>query len=283
MKVTYLNTDLHLAASYDLRPLVQKLEALGFWCVSMEQTTDGRWSATLQTILHSTNPEVSLKTMLSILESLEGAEQELWMGCTQRDFDVCFACGSKRITLRRWLSRETLLRISGVNARLRITLQTSNIWGDRKITHARAPARRIVSIREYLSRVSKREAKRWGSLALAIVVGALVAVGILCTFGAIFTNSISQVTCALIAAFSFPLAWRMKRFAEKTMQEAQKKLDVVPLTRANIGDLPASHTLVRASQEPPPSQKAELLRAAQFGQETPADELLRAVQENYKP
>ena len=281
MKVTYLNTGLHLTAPYDLRPLIQTLEAQGFWCVSTEQTMDGRWSATLQTVLHHMHPEVGLKTMLSTLESLEGTERDLWMGCTQREFDVGFACSSKRIRLRPLLSRETSLRISGVNARLRITFQTSNMWGEPKIIPSRAATRRIVSLGEYLSRIGKREAKRWGSLALAVVIGAFVALSILCVFG-IMAGGLFPLLCAPVAGVSLFLAWHMKQYAEKTMQEAQKKLDVVPLTRANIGDLPPSHTLVRASQEPAPSQKAELLRAAQFGQETPADELLRAAQESHK-
>jgi hypothetical protein len=52
---------------------------------------------------------------------------------------------------------------------------------------------------------------------------------------------------------------------------------VTPLTRANIGDLPAPQTLVRASQEPMQEHQAELLRAAQYGKETHAEELLRAT------
>jgi len=48
------------------------------------------------------------------------------------------------------------------------------------------------------------------------------------------------------------------------------------LTGRNGHLLPMQETLVRASSQPPIQQQAELLRAAQYGQETPAEQLLRA-------
>jgi len=50
---------------------------------------------------------------------------------------------------------------------------------------------------------------------------------------------------------------------------------VVPITQHNTSSLPPAESLVRASSIPP-SQQAELLRSAQYGEETPAEELLRA-------
>ncbi len=55
---------------------------------------------------------------------------------------------------------------------------------------------------------------------------------------------------------------------------------MVPVTRHKTGDLPEVETLVRASDLPPSHQQAELLRAAQPGQETSPEELLRATQGN---
>lgn len=50
----------------------------------------------------------------------------------------------------------------------------------------------------------------------------------------------------------------------------------VPLTRANIVDLPAPDSLVRASTEPVQEQQAVLLRAATDTQEWQVEQLVRA-------
>ncbi len=81
----------------------------------------------------------------------------------------------------------------------------------------------------------------------------------------------------------FSVGVMLRKLAEKTMQEAQVKLDVVPLTRANEADLQAPDILVRASQEPLETQRTELLRPAAQGAETPAAELLRASTTGSEP
>jgi hypothetical protein len=65
--------------------------------------------------------------------------------------------------------------------------------------------------------------------------------------------------------------------AVKTWQGAKKVEPVALLTKHNTGQLPEVKTLIRASDVPPLHQQAELLRAAQHGNETPAEELLRAT------
>jgi hypothetical protein len=65
--------------------------------------------------------------------------------------------------------------------------------------------------------------------------------------------------------------------ADKVQNAAKKIETVAPITRHNTGDLPIVETLVRASNLPPSIQQAELLRAAQYGKDTPAEELLRAT------
>ena len=50
----------------------------------------------------------------------------------------------------------------------------------------------------------------------------------------------------------------------------------VPLTRANIGHLPAPDSLVRASAEPVQEQQSVLLRAATEGMERHEEQLVRA-------
>ncbi|MCW3055086.1 MAG: hypothetical protein JWN14_4256, partial [Chthonomonadales bacterium] len=67
----------------------------------------------------------------------------------------------------------------------------------------------------------------------------------------------------------------------KVAFKAVKKMEAIaPITRHNTGFLPTQETLVRASTQPPVQQPAELLRAAQYGKETPAEELLRAGEES---
>ncbi|MCW3053426.1 MAG: hypothetical protein JWN14_2596 [Chthonomonadales bacterium] len=62
-----------------------------------------------------------------------------------------------------------------------------------------------------------------------------------------------------------------------------KKIEPVNLiTRRTANLLPQEDTLVRASERPLSQQKAELLRAATTGQETPPEELLRPGQEGIK-
>ena len=141
------------------------------------------------------------------------------------------------------------------------------------------PAKRIVSKSEYAALVSKREAKRWGSVGLAVAV----AVCILSTLGLVLAGLLAdgmgwRALCFVAAVPVLSAAWIIKNLAEKSMLEASVALNVVPLTRANIGDLTVFESLVRASQEPVQAQQAELLRpAAQGGGESPAEELLRAA------
>jgi len=59
---------------------------------------------------------------------------------------------------------------------------------------------------------------------------------------------------------------------------AQEIEPVAPITRHNTGRLPEIETLVRPSDIPLSHQRAELLRATEPGQETPAEELLRSTE-----
>ena len=139
--------------------------------------------------------------------------------------------------------------------------------------------KRIVSKDEYVACVARREAKRWGSVVLAIAGAACFVCTLGSAVGMLYAlDFVWKGLFLLSITLSFPAGYALFKFAEKNLQEAVVKLDVVPLTRANMGDLPALDTLVRASQAPAQTdeQQAELLRAAQYGRETPAEELLRA-------
>ncbi len=68
------------------------------------------------------------------------------------------------------------------------------------------------------------------------------------------------------------LCWIGMRKARTTLR------DIEPITSANTSHLPASESLVRASQKPQIDQHAILLRTAPQWQETPQEQLLRASQ-----
>jgi hypothetical protein len=63
---------------------------------------------------------------------------------------------------------------------------------------------------------------------------------------------------------------------KKLLKGAKQLEPVVPLTRANIADLPAPESLVRASAQPVQEPQAVLLRAATETQATPPEQLVRA-------
>jgi hypothetical protein len=95
---------------------------------------------------------------------------------------------------------------------------------------------------------------------------------------------------AMVAWGNYPVGIRALRFAsgagvialllllgKYTLIKATTIESVELLTHQNSHLLPPEETLVRASDAPPSQQQTELLRAAQYGKETPAEELLRAT------
>jgi hypothetical protein len=76
-----------------------------------------------------------------------------------------------------------------------------------------------------------------------------------------------------VCGFAF-CAWSF-HIANYCFKQERKVERVALVTMRTVNLLPPEESLVRAS-DLPPSQQAELLRAAQYGKETPAEELLRA-------
>ena len=77
-----------------------------------------------------------------------------------------------------------------------------------------------------------------------------------------------SLTC--VSAYMFFSAFRFYKNEKKIERAA-------PITRHTSHLLPPEESLVRASAIPASRQQSELLRAAQHGKETPAEELLRAT------
>ena len=65
-------------------------------------------------------------------------------------------------------------------------------------------------------------------------------------------------------------------FCRKRKDNARALSSVELVTESGSHLLPLQDTLLRGSDLPPTGQQAELLRAAQAGLETPAEELLRS-------
>jgi len=64
------------------------------------------------------------------------------------------------------------------------------------------------------------------------------------------------------------------------LEKKEKRIErVAPITYRNASLLPPEESLVRAS-DVPTNQQGELLRAVHYGEQTPAQELLRAGQQN---
>jgi hypothetical protein len=80
------------------------------------------------------------------------------------------------------------------------------------------------------------------------------------------------VSTLLVGSLSLEALWT----GLKAIEAFTEMKPAAPFTRQNVEQLPEPESLVRASAEPPAEQSDVLLRAAQHGQRTPAEELLRA-------
>jgi hypothetical protein len=133
MEIRYINTDLDLAAPYDLTPLVTVLEAGGIFPIHQTQQEDGEWSATLETsatlekVLDFNEPEATIVAMLDVIESLGISARGLWDRCSLREFNIGYDCGDEPFAVHNGLSHTTLLRVTSVGAGLRITLYSANL------------------------------------------------------------------------------------------------------------------------------------------------------------
>ena len=120
----YLNTDLDLFSADDLTALATALEAQGVFPLHLTHGEDGLWYATFEVEGRHTEkePEPTIAAMLGVLESLSDSLRLVWSGCTLREFNIGYDCGSKPWAFNQGLSSRLLGRIAAVGASLRITL-----------------------------------------------------------------------------------------------------------------------------------------------------------------
>lgn len=120
--IQYLNTDLDLVAAHDLTALAADLEARGVQPLHVDRHEDGRWYATFEASETCEQPETSISLMLAIIESLGESASRIWWGCTIREFNIGYECGSEPWAFNQEISGSTLRRMANVGAALRITL-----------------------------------------------------------------------------------------------------------------------------------------------------------------
>lgn len=122
MLIEYLNTDLDLVAAEDLSPLAASFQASGFWSLQCDRGLDGNWYATFETEESYEGPDANIEAMLAVIESLSGPTRAIWQSCTKRELNIGYDCGSDPWAFNNGLTCQTLRRIAGCGASLRITI-----------------------------------------------------------------------------------------------------------------------------------------------------------------
>ncbi len=140
------------------------------------------------------------------------------------------------------------------------------------------PLKRLVSTGRYVRLLTERTSLTLGaifSLSVGMITLFAAVTSLLTAFNrqlpigpAIFLEVGGVLAC--ISAGMFFTAFRFYKKERKIER-------VAPITRQNAHLLPSKDSLVRASDVPASQLQTELLRAAQYGTATPADELLRAT------
>jgi hypothetical protein len=121
---SYLNTDLDLTSPGDLTALAATFEVGGASALAVHapQSENEPWSAHFEPDEQYTEPEQSIAAMLTIVESLPEDLRRVWTGCTERNFDIGYDCGSEPRAFNHGLSNQLLGRIAATGASVRITL-----------------------------------------------------------------------------------------------------------------------------------------------------------------
>lgn len=146
------------------------------------------------------------------------------------------------------------------------------------------PQKRLVSKGQYLKTIGDRGVTYasgvfYGLLGVTFLLLSLFSFGYF-----FFIACLGSIDSFLLGIGVLLLILSMAAFwgCKSCFWRATESEDVAPITRHNTGNLPAAETLVRASNLPPSQHQTELLRAAQYGKESPVGELLRAGESSRK-
>ncbi len=122
MPIHYLNTDLDLVATSNLRPLAAALEAFGILALNVWQVENGSWHATFEASTQYKEPELTIKAMLHAIDHLGDANRRRWSRCKLREFNIGYDNSTEPWPFDNGLSNKTLRRIAEIGATLRITV-----------------------------------------------------------------------------------------------------------------------------------------------------------------
>ncbi|HSF31172.1 MAG TPA: hypothetical protein VLK82_11975 [Candidatus Tectomicrobia bacterium] len=120
--ICYLNTDLDLTSGDDLTALAAVFEAQGVSPLHVTHGEDGLWHASFETDEPHEQPDANIAAMLAVIESLAEPLRTVWSGCTRREFNIGYNCGSKPWAFNQELSSQLLGHMATAGASLRITL-----------------------------------------------------------------------------------------------------------------------------------------------------------------
>lgn len=120
--ICYLNTDMDLTSGDDLTALAAAFEAQGIPPLHVTHGADKLWYATFETDGQHEQPEQSIAAMMAVIESLAEPLRTVWSGCTRREFNIGYDCGSKPWAFNQGLSGQLLGRMAKAGVSLRITL-----------------------------------------------------------------------------------------------------------------------------------------------------------------
>lgn len=120
--ICYLNTDLDLTSTEDLTSLAAALAKKGVCPLHTTHGEDGLWYATFEVYRRQSEPEQDIADMLKVVESLGKRLRAIWLGCSRREFNIGYDCGSKPWAFNQGISNQLLKRMAAAEASLRITI-----------------------------------------------------------------------------------------------------------------------------------------------------------------
>lgn len=120
--IHYLNTDLDLRSAEDLTPLATLFTSYGMWQNHLIQEADGNWFAIFEIGCGGAEPNQTIIRLLDVIEGLPPEYKAIWDGCTVKEFNIGYECGTKPYPLVQGVSREVVARMAALGASFCITL-----------------------------------------------------------------------------------------------------------------------------------------------------------------
>ena len=120
--IAYVNTDLDLKSTDDLAPLVAGFTAAGVFALHVTLGDDGVWFAVLETERQYDEPGANIAAILGVIEALPDELRLAWAGCTLREFNIGYDCGTHPWGFTQALSPGVLRRVATLDASVRITI-----------------------------------------------------------------------------------------------------------------------------------------------------------------